>query len=213
MKYISIRNSLILGCQERGHKYNKNLWLEQEKGPARLFVRPPCYNGRVIGILSDSHDNLAAVRRAVRLFNEAGCDLVLHAGDIVAPFTVLELRNLVCPVKAVFGNCDGEKKGLAAAFAGIGEVAEPPFAFVHAGRRFLLSHLPIPLGGRGRSPDFDVLVLGHTHKPQVRRNRGVLVINPGEAGGWLHGKSTAALLDPKGLSARIEVLKGEPVCL
>jgi predicted phosphodiesterase len=24
---------------------------------------------------------------------------------------------------------------------------------------------------------------------------GVLVVNPGEAGGWLHGRSTAALLD------------------
>ena len=83
----------------------------------------------MIGILSDSHDNLTRVREAVRLFNDAGCDLVIHAGDFVAPFTVDELRNLRAPVKAVFGNCDGEKAGLAKAFEGLGELREAPLKF------------------------------------------------------------------------------------
>ncbi len=41
----------------------------------------------MIGILSDSHDNLVRVREAVRLFNDAVCDRVIHAGDLVALFT------------------------------------------------------------------------------------------------------------------------------
>jgi uncharacterized protein len=160
----------------------------------------------MIGLMSDSHDNLTAVRLAVRLFNDAKCDLVVHAGDFVAPFAARELRNLNCPVTAVFGNCDGEKKGLAAAFEGMGEIAEAPLRFAHAGRRFLVSHLGTPIPERRGAQTFDVLIVGHTHRRQVRRERGVLIVNPGEAGGWLHGKSTVALLDPKDLAVEIVTL-------
>jgi len=154
----------------------------------------------MIGILADSHDNLTALRRAVRLFNDAKCSLVIHAGDFVAPFAARELRDLACPVKGVFGNCDGEKPGILKAFQGMGEVAKAPFVFEHEGIRFLVSHLDAPVEGylkrrrkTGKQP-FDVLVFGHTHKAEVRTDRGVVVVNPGEAGGWLRGKSTAALL-------------------
>jgi uncharacterized protein len=157
----------------------------------------------MIGILSDSHDNLEKLRRAVRLFEDARCDLVVHAGDFVAPFAVQELHSLSCPVKAVFGNCDGEKKGLAAAFHGVGTVAEPPLEFEHAGLKFLVSHLNAPVRGLIKEKRCDVLIFGHTHKPEIRRENGILIINPGETGGWVHGKSTAALFDPTDLSAEI----------
>ncbi len=63
----------------------------------------------MIGIMSDSHDNLDAIKQAVRLFKEIKCDFIIHAGDFVAPFAAKELEGLSCQVKAVFGNCDGEK--------------------------------------------------------------------------------------------------------
>jgi putative phosphoesterase len=157
----------------------------------------------MVGILSDSHDNVTAVRSAVRLFSEAGCDLVVHAGDFVAPFAAMELRSLGCPVKAVYGNCDGEKKGLAAAFTGMGELSAAPLHFEHAGLKFLVTHLSAPVKGHIRAKKCDILIYGHTHKPEIRRENGILIINPGEAGGWVHGKCTAALLDPLSLSAEI----------
>jgi hypothetical protein len=160
----------------------------------------------MIGILSDSHDNLTRVREAVRLFNDAGCSLVIHAGDFVAPFTVDELRNLRAPVKAVFGNCDGEKAGLAKAFEGLGELREAPLKFSHAGLRFLVCHLDAPVDRYLASKAYDVVVFGHTHKPLAERREGVLLINPGETGGWLRGKSTVALLDPAALTAEIITL-------
>lgn len=160
----------------------------------------------MIGILSDTHDNLIRVREAVRLFNEAGCDLVIHAGDFVDPLTAGELRNLRAPVKAVFGNCDGERAGLARAFRGIGEIAEAPLAFTHAGLRFLVCHLDGPVGGHAASGACDVVVFGHTHRPLAERRDGVLLVNPGEAGGQLRGRSTVALLDPAGPRAEIITL-------
>ena len=160
----------------------------------------------MIGILSDSHDNLDAVRQFVRLFRDQNCDLVLHAGDIVAPFTVQELRGCGCPVKAVFGNCDGEKEGLRKAFEGWGAIAKPPFRIEHAGLRITLTHRDAGLDRLLRLFPGGVLVFGHTHRPLVERRGTALLVNPGEAGGWLRGKSTAALLDPATLAVDIITL-------
>ncbi|PAU83115.1 YfcE family phosphodiesterase [Halorubrum salipaludis] len=41
-----------------------------------------------IGIVSDTHDDLAAVEAAVSLFEREGVDAVVHCGDFVAPFSV-----------------------------------------------------------------------------------------------------------------------------
>ena len=160
----------------------------------------------MIGILSDSHDNLPRIRDAVRLFNDAGCDLVIHAGDFVAPFAVSELRNLRAPVKAVFGNCDGERAGLAKAFEGLGEIRAAPLKFTHTGLRFLVCHLDSPVDRHLASGNYDVVVFGHTHKPLAERRAEVLLVNPGETGGWLRGKSTVALLDPATMTAEIITL-------
>ncbi len=147
----------------------------------------------MIGIMSDSHDHLPAMRQAVDLFNRAGCSLVIHAGDVVAPFAARELKNLRCPVKAVFGNCDGEKEGLAEVFRAFGQIAAGPLVFIHAHLRFHVSHYPVepPLPARA-----DVVVFGHTHRAQVNRDGNLVVVNPGEVCGWVRGVSTVAILDP-----------------
>jgi len=157
----------------------------------------------MIGILSDSHDNLPMLERAVRLFNDAGCDLVIHAGDFVAPFAALALAGLHAPVKAVFGNCDGETAGLVDALASIGEIRMAPFRFEHQGLRVLLVHSNAKLDGLLAAGACDVAVFGHTHRPEVVQKGKTLLINPGEAGGWVSGRGTACLLDAARLVADI----------
>ena len=157
----------------------------------------------MIGIMSDSHDNRDAIREAVRLFNRRACRLVIHAGDFVAPFAAGELAMLDCPVKAVFGNCDGEKPGLSRTVEAFGKIREAPFVFSYEGREFLLTHTHFSLDGHIRSGKYDVIVYGHTHRPEVRRSGQSLVINPGETGGWVTGKRTVAILDPSGPVAEI----------
>jgi putative phosphoesterase len=157
----------------------------------------------MIGVLSDSHDNLVMIRRAVGLFNDSGCDLIIHAGDFVAPFAAAELRGLRSPVKAVFGNCDGERAGLAKTLEGLGEIRDAPLVFSHAGLRFVVSHMDGPVAAYLDSRPCDVMVFGHTHEPLTEVRRGVLLLNPGEAGGWLRGRSTVALLDPATRTAEI----------
>lgn len=146
--------------------------------------------------MSDSHDNLDAVKQAVRIFKEMACDLVIHAGDFVAPFAAKELENILCPVKAVFGNCDGEKKGLERTIEPFGEIREAPLVFSHRDKSILITHIHFSVEKYAASGRYDLIVYGHTHHPEIRESRGALLINPGETGGWLSGKSSVALLDP-----------------
>ncbi len=95
-----------------------------------------------LGVMADSHDNVPMVRRAVELFNRRGVDLVIHAGDFVAPFAVAPLAGLDCRVVAVFGNNDGERVVLAKKFEAIGEV-HPNLAETElGGRRIAAMHYP-----------------------------------------------------------------------
>lgn len=157
----------------------------------------------MIGVMSDSHDNVTQIRKAVSLFKDAGCDLVVHAGDVVAPFAARELSALGCPVKAVFGNCDGEKQGLEAALEKFGEIKDAPLIIEHAGRRILLVHYHFSVATYAASEKYNIVIFGHTHKPIAQKEGKTLLLNPGEAGGWLTGKSTVALLDPEKLEAKI----------
>jgi len=157
----------------------------------------------MIGILSDSHDNLDAVRRAVRFFRDSGCALIIHAGDFVAPFSAQVLAEAGCTVKAVFGNCDGEKFGLKTMIEPFGTIRKAPFIFSYAGKKIALVHLNDPVKELSARQEFDLIVYGHTHRPEIRKTGRSLIVNPGEAGGWVTKKSTVALYDPATGTAEI----------
>jgi putative phosphoesterase len=71
-----------------------------------------------LGVLSDTHDNLSAIEKAVTALNKAGADLVIHLGDYCAPFSLRPLKGLEMDWMGVFGNNDGEIHGLLEASEG-----------------------------------------------------------------------------------------------
>jgi putative phosphoesterase len=148
-----------------------------------------------VGLFADTHDHLANIRLAVERFNEAECELVLFAGDLVSTFAVPPLRRLKCPFVGCFGDNEGNKVGLLAGFTLVGRIGEPPVRFTAAdGTRFIICHMQRQL--RGQADDWDIALFGHTHKPRVvHDDRGRLLINPGETSGWTFGRPTIALLD------------------
>jgi putative phosphoesterase len=159
-------------------------------------------NENLIGIIADTHDNRPAIQKAVEVFNRRGVGLVVHAGDMISPFTILDFKKLDCPMEIVFGNNDGERVGLAAAFKDRGTLLPGPRAFSYGGRRFLLMHENACIEQVAHTPAVDIIVYGHTHDVDVRQGPP-LVINPGEAGGWLRGRSTMAILDLASLEVEI----------
>lgn len=158
-----------------------------------------------IGIISDTHDRLDAVEKAVDLFNTVGVEVVLHAGDLVSPFVVPRLARLKARLYYVWGNNDGDKLLVSKRMAELG--MEPPaeMALLNiAGKRIALLHgtsEPI-VEALAKSAQFDVIVRGHTHKAEIIRG-DCLIINPGEACGYLTGRKTVAILETDSMEAQI----------
>ena len=65
-----------------------------------------------IGVLSDTHDHLPNIRKAVEVFPKIGVEAVIHGGDFCSPFTLAEFKPLAdkgLKMYAVFGNNDGDR--------------------------------------------------------------------------------------------------------
>ncbi len=148
-----------------------------------------------IGVISDSHDHLGYLRRAVDALNDHQVELVLHAGDYVAPFVVNELARLQCRLQGIFGNNDGERLGLARRIAEIGHVQVQPLFLELDGCRLAMVHEPEPVEAFAQSGLYEVVLYGHTHRREERRVGDCLVLNPGEVCGWLTGEPTCAILE------------------
>lgn len=154
-----------------------------------------------IGLLSDSHDDLDALAKAVALFNAEGVVQVLHAGDIVSPFTFEVFRELRAPFGGVYGNNDGDRLLLRERSKGALHV-QPHFVTL-GGLRGVIVHEPPLVGALARSGDFDLVVYGHTHLPDVRVEGACLIVNPGKAARLNKGRATAALLETETREALI----------
>lgn len=168
-----------------------------------------------VGIIADTHDNLAAITKAVEIFNDEGIELLVHAGDFVAPFTERPFRKLKAPLVGVFGNNDGDKLLLKKFYKekGVGELHEDPYEFELAAKKIIVTHKPQIVKPLAASGMYGVVIYGHTHKAVIeqysqRNNGGELreitwIINPGECCGYIMGRKTVALLDFKKEEARI----------
>ncbi len=164
----------------------------------------------MIGILSDSHDNMNAIRKAVEFFNEKEVKAVLHAGDLISPFTARAFKELKSKFYFVFGNNDGDKLTLAKRFEEIGATVCGDFgdliidglhiALLHGTDEALVKAL-------AKSGEFDVVIRGHSHGPGVKIIEGTPVINPGECSGVLSGKATVAILEVANLNVEITELQ------
>ena len=151
---------------------------------------------RKIGLLADTHDRLPVIAELVRRLQSGGAGLILHAGDYCAPFALAPILEANVPMAGVFGRNDGDREGLRAAVArGMGtELYESPHSMEVGGTHILLVHDLGEVNARSIE-GHAVIVTGCSHAKDVRARGDSLIVNPGEACGWLHGLPTAALLD------------------
>ncbi len=150
-----------------------------------------------IAIISDTHDNKEAAVRAARLAQEKGAEVMLHLGDIIAPFTPkFMLEHFKGRFIAVFGNNDGERPFLVKTLNSLGaEITPAPRVLELAGRKIIMMHEPFAVESIAKSGDFDIVAYGHTHELRNEKIGGTLLLNPGEACGYLTGKRTFMVVD------------------
>jgi putative phosphoesterase len=161
-----------------------------------------------IGVISDTHDNRRNVARAVEIFKRHGVEYVLHAGDIVAPFTTLAFAELP-GVKfiAVYGNNDGEKLHLKDVVEGFGgEIHEYCYKSELAGKKIYMTHTDHNIEAIAKSQMYDLVIYGHTHRQDIRRLGRTLIVNPGESTDWITGAGHVAIVDLADMTSTAEPL-------
>ncbi|MCS7138686.1 MAG: metallophosphoesterase [Crenarchaeota archaeon] len=152
----------------------------------------------LIGLISDTHDHLIMIEKAVAFFNKRKVEVVLHAGDVISPFTARKFKDCNAKLILVYGNNDGDRSNLQRMFSEIGAQFYWPAAILELdGKKTLLLHgedskLIEEIASKNM---FDLIVSGHTHEEKVRRIGVTLWINPGEACGYLTGRSTIGVYD------------------
>lgn len=149
-----------------------------------------------VALMSDSHDRVPAIAEFVRLLQEAGVGMVLHAGDFTAPFSLAPFEAAHMSLAGVFGKNDGDPTGLRARAQGaIGlELFESPHSFEIGGKRILLAHDLADIPDRSIE-SHEIVVHGHLHRQEMKNRGDTLIVNPGESCGWVNGVPTAAILD------------------
>ena len=151
----------------------------------------------MIGAMSDTHDRLDAVNKAISFFNSQEVTDVLHAGDLVSPFVAPLFSKLKAKLHFVWGNNEGDHDFIKVRFAGIGVSPLGDFAALQlGGKKIALLHgihqeIVDSLIEYGH---YDLVVRGHSHRAEVIEGK-TLVVNPGEVCGYLTGHQTVALID------------------
>lgn len=169
-----------------------------------------------IGIISDTHDRLPTFRRAVELFKRLKVDAVFHAGDLVAPFAakLIAPDELSIPVHVIYGNNDGERKGLKGVLP---QIVDGPLRVEldtpHGKRTVVMAHFiewfkPTDFVGA------DIVISGHNHEAKIETRelggKPILFINPGECCGWVKDRCTVAMLDLSDAVPKADLIEVHP---
>lgn len=151
----------------------------------------------LIGICSDSHDNVPNIKKAASYFISKNVSKVVHAGDYCSPFTIQHFKGL--NLHGIFGNNDGDIYLLMKKFHEIGGTLHGHFyRFKSINRSIAVYHGTVPEITQSliESKRYDVVISGHTHEASVQEFSGTVAINPGTMHGF-EGKGTVALYDPE----------------
>jgi putative phosphoesterase len=121
-----------------------------------------------VGVLSDTHGLL----RPEALAFLAGCDHILHGGDVGCA-EILDRLAAIAPLTAVRGNNDRELGNWQLRDAEQVRLGEVAVYLIHD-----LHELAVEPSAAG----IRVVISGHSHKPSIEERNGILWFNPGSCG-------------------------------
>jgi len=136
-----------------------------------------------IGVISDSHDHLPNLRHALEQLAGRGVEIVIHCGDLIAPFVTLELARFPLQVHTTFGNNDGDRflHGKLAREAAPNVTHHGEVGVIELGEsKLAFSHYEDQARGLAARRGCQAAFFGHTHQPADERVGGTLLLNPGE---------------------------------
>ena len=147
-----------------------------------------------LGILSDTHNNIEVVRRALDLFRQNGVERIVHAGDITSPKMLGLFSGFTARFVLGNGDIDSEALNEESLRLGFGPIEET-CVFEADGKKIIVFHgNNVPLFRQAvASGEYQYVIKGHTHLFENYMAGTSRVINPGA----LYGADefTIAILD------------------
>jgi len=131
---------------------------------------------KLVGLISDTHIPAKAKAVPKKIFEVFdGVSFILHAGDLTQLSVVDELKQLA-PVVAVCGNMDQDDVGK--------RLPKMDSVKVYKWKIGIIHNPGVLWGAKGmktiaKRNNFDVLIFGHSHRPSLKREEGILFVNPG----------------------------------
>jgi len=136
-----------------------------------------------IAVMSDSHDHIWNLHKALEQIRRTDVQMIIHCGDFVAPFMLKELDNAGIPVHGVFGNNDGDQHQLTKlALTELGNITLHGVvgALDAEGFKIGFTHLAEVGEGLAYSGRFQLVCYGHTHEYVQKKIGSTILLNPGE---------------------------------
>ena len=156
----------------------------------------PNQNPLRIGLIADTHDNIPAIRKALKIFKKHNVHHILHLGDLSSPDTAWEFTGL--PTSYILGNNEFELVRLRRVFEAtsieyLGEqevlcVDGKTLCLYHGTRHSTLQRLI-------REQQYDYLLKGHSHVVEDYTIGRTRVLNPGAL--WRVQCQTVAVFEPQ----------------
>lgn len=143
-----------------------------------------------IGVISDTHGSVAALDRALALFD--GADLIVHAGDVLyhppklgcagdydIPAFAQRLNELQIPLMIAQGNCDSQvyEELLEMPVQSPYAIAQVEGIWIVVNHGHLLDRAEMIATGRRYRANY--FISGHTHVPVLEDVGGLVLLNPG----------------------------------
>ncbi len=155
-----------------------------------------------IGVVSDTHNNIANVKKIINIFNYNRVEYVIHTGDITNTKTLEQFSSLRANLIGVFGNNDREETGLQDKAKELGfQFLEPPSTIKLNDREIAIFHEPEPIEDYIKNnSSVDLILHGHTHRYREESFNEIKIFNPGESAGIIKGKNAVGLVDLNSLN-------------
>lgn len=165
----------------------------------------------ILGVMSDSHDNLEAISAALNIFRHENVEMLIHLGDIISPFAFMRIVELPTRIMALLGNNDGDILSLREIALKAGAtIKQNMYSLSIENRKILLIHgfgtaeqTKEIIESIASSGKYDIILYGHTHRSSIYSINRTLVLNPGEVCGYLTGRRSIAILDTLTMKYRV----------
>ena len=163
-----------------------------------------------LAIISDTHDNLLNLEKALEWIKKQGIEIIIHCGDVCSPATLKQiLKQFTGKFFLVFGNVDGDRFRMAKfayenfpnlkIFPELGEIEID-------NKKIGFCHFPKFSKGLAQSGEYDLVFYGHTHKPWEEKIGECRLVNPGNLSGFPY-KATFAVYDTETDKLELKILE------